>query len=78
MKIDNYPVKYDKTIQRQHPPSRERFSLKIDVRAHITWNCLLELWLFHSSQMKLKLAGLFFKNPPDGAGGSLKCIKSKN
>ena len=45
----------------KHPPSRERFSLKIDVRAHITWNCLLELWLFHSSQMKLRLAGLFFQ-----------------
>ena len=28
--------------------------------------------------MTLKLAGLFFKNPPDDAGHGLKCIKSKN
>ena len=28
------------------------------------------IMLFHPSQMKLKLAGSFFKNPPDGAGHS--------
>ena len=28
--------------------------------------------------MKLKWAGLFFQNPPDGTWRSLKCIESKN
>ena len=44
-----------------HPLSREDFSLKIDVRDQTIWNCVLELYLFHPSQMKLKLAGLFFQ-----------------
>ena len=46
---------------RKHPLSREHFSLKIDVRDQTIWNCILELQLFYSSQMKLKLAGLFFQ-----------------
>ena len=45
----------------KHPLSREHFSLKIDVRDQTIWNCILELQLFYSSQMKLKLAGLFFQ-----------------
>ena len=27
----------------RHPPSREHFSLKIDVRDQTIWNCILEL-----------------------------------
>ena len=30
-------------IKITHPPSREHFSLKIDVRDQTIWNCILEL-----------------------------------
>ena len=41
--------------------SHALLSLKIDERDQTKWICILELKLFHSSQMKLKLAGLFFQ-----------------
>ena len=44
-----------------HPPSTERFSLKIDVLDQTIWKYNLELKLFHSIQMELKLVGLFFQ-----------------
>ena len=44
----------------RHPWAGEDLSLKIDERDQTIWICMLELLLFHSSQLKLKLAGLFF------------------
>ena len=44
-----------------HPWAGEDLSLKIDVGDQTIQICILELQLFHSSQMKLKLAGLFFQ-----------------
>ena len=61
-----------------HPWAGEGLSLKIDKRDQTIQLCILELKLFHSSQMKLNLAASFFKNPLDGTGHSLKCIESKD
>ena len=44
-----------------HPWAGEGLSLKIDKRDQTILICILELQLFHSSQMKLKLVGLFFQ-----------------
>ena len=65
------------TSSEEHPWAGEDLSLKIDERDQTIWICILELQLFHSNQMKLKLQASFIKNPPDGAGGSLKRIESK-
>ena len=44
-----------------HPWAGEDLSFKIDEQDQTIWNCILESQLFHSSQMKLKLAGSFFQ-----------------
>ena len=61
----------------QHPLSTEHLSLKIDVRDQTVWKCGQELKEFHSIKFELKLAGLFFKNPPDGTEQSQICIELK-
>ena len=45
----------------QHPWAGEDLSLKINERDQTIWIYILELQLFHSSQMKSKLASLFFQ-----------------
>ena len=47
--------------QSAQPPSSEHLSLKIDIRDQTIWKCGQELQPFHSIQMELKLAGLFFQ-----------------
>ena len=62
------PIKYLKysnfsliSIVILHPSLEQDLSLKIEERDQTIWICMLELQLFHSSQMKSKLAGLFFQ-----------------
>ena len=43
-------------------PSTENISLKNEERYHTIWKCILELELFHSIQMKLKLEDLLQKS----------------
>ena len=61
-----------------HPWAGEDLSLKIDERDQTIQICILELQLFHSSQMKLKLAGLFFQKSTRWHQVQSKIYQQKN
>ena len=56
-------------------PSRDHFSMKNEERNQTIQKCVLELLLFHTIKVKLKLAGQFLQKSTAGHG--LNFIKSK-
>ena len=64
-------------VWKVHPWDGEDLSLKIDERDQTIWIYIVELSLFHSSQMKLKLAGLFFQKSTRWRWGESKMHQIK-